>query len=351
MEKIIVILGPTSSGKSEVAIALAQKFNGEIISADSRQIYRGMDIGTGKITKDNLYPSLPLGEMSRTRDREGETFYSEGIPHYGIDIVSPKTEYNSAKFKKYADKIIKDILERKKLPIICGGTGFWIKALVDNVVYPEVAPDWKLREKLGRKSTKELFKTLQKLDPQRAKNIDAKNPVRLIRAIEICKSVGKVPEIKCHPELVSGSKKKIEMPNQVRHDNTYDFLQIGIKIPKEKLDERIKLRLQKRFSAGPPRVDKRSPRVEAGMISEVKKLHLKDKISWKRLESFGLGYKFIPQYLRKEIATKDELFEKVYQSEKDYAKRQMTWFAKDKRIIWLPKYKDIEKEVRNFLNN
>ncbi|MFZ2975477.1 MAG: tRNA (adenosine(37)-N6)-dimethylallyltransferase MiaA [Candidatus Moraniibacteriota bacterium] len=324
MNKIIVILGPTSSGKSEVAISLAQKFNGEIISADSRQIYRGMDIGTGKITKSEQ-------KMAK---------------HYGINIISPRTEYNSAKFKKYADKIIKDILARGKLPIICGGTGFWIKALVDNIVYPEVAPDWKLREKLNKKSTEELFKTLQKLDPQRAKNIDAKNPVRLIRAIEICKSIGKVPSAECHPELVSGSQ---EMPKQVRHDNNYTFLQIGISIQKEKLNERIKIRLEKRFSAGPPRVDKRSPRVEAGMISEVKKLHLKDKISWKRLESFGLGYSLIPKYLKGEIKSKEELFEQIYLSEKNYAKRQMTWFSKDKRIIWLPEYKDIEKEVRNFL--
>ncbi|MFA6160143.1 MAG: tRNA (adenosine(37)-N6)-dimethylallyltransferase MiaA [Parcubacteria group bacterium] len=323
MDRIIVILGPTSSGKSEVAIALAQKFDGEIISADSRQIYRGMDVGTGKIIKDKSYPSLPLGEMSRTRDREGKTFYSEGIPHYAIDIISPKTEYNSAKFKKYADKIIRDILGRGKIPIICGGTGFWIKALVDNVVYPEVAPDWKLREKLGKKSTEELFKTLQKLDPQRAKNIDAKNPVRLIRAIEICKTLGSVPK------PIQGSTLGILKVEP------WEFLQIGIKIPKEKLNERIELRLQKRFSAG--------------MISEVKKLHLKDKISWKRLESFGLGYKFIPQYLKKEITTKEELFEKIYQGEKDYAKRQMTWFAKDKRIIWLNDYRKIEKNVKNFL--
>ncbi len=317
--KIVVILGPTSSGKSEVAISLAQKFDGEIISADSRQIYRGMDVGTGKITKAEK-------KMAK---------------HYGIDIVSPRTDYNAAKFKKYADKIIRDILERGKIPIICGGTGFWIKALVDNVVYPEVAPNWLLRNKLRNKSTAELFSTLEKLDPARAKNIDAKNPVRLIRAIEICKSIGKVPSTECHTELVSGS---LEIPKparrrgrQVQYDNSYHFLQIGIKIPKEKLNERIKIRLEKRFSAG--------------MIKEVKKLHLKDKISWKRLESFGLGYKLIPQYLRKEIATKDELFEKVYQSEKDYAKRQMTWFSKDKRIIWLPEYKDIEKEVKKFLNN
>ncbi len=296
MDKIIVILGPTSSGKSEVAIALAQKFNGEIISADSRQIYRGMDVGTGKITKSE----------------------QKLAKHYGIDIVSPKTEYNAAKFKKYADKIIKDILARGKLPIICGGTGFWIKALVDNVVYPEVAPDWKLREKLGKKSTEELFRTLQKLDPKRAKNIDARNPARLIRAIEICKSIGKVPD----------TRYKIQ-------DTRYKFVQIGIKISKEKLDERIKLRLQKRFSAG--------------MIKEVKKLHFKDKISWKKLESFGLGYSLIPKYLKGEIESKEELFEQVYLAEKNYAKRQMTWFKKDKRVIWLPEYKDIEKEVKKFL--
>jgi len=301
MNKIIVILGPTSSGKSDVAISLAQKFNGEIISADSRQIYRGMDIGTGKITKSEQ-------KMAK---------------HYGIDIISPKTEYNSAKFKKYTDKIIKDILARGKLPIICGGTGFWIKALVDNVVYPEVAPDWKLREKLNKKSTEELFKTLQKLDPQRAKNIDAKNPVRLIRAIEICKTLGSVPK------PIQGSTLGILKVEP------WEFLQIGIKNPKEKLNERIRLRLQKRFSAG--------------MISEVKNLHFEKKISWKRLESFGLGYSLIPKYLRGEISSKENLFEQIYLSEKNYAKRQMTWFSKDKRIIWLDKYKDIQKEVSKFL--
>lgn len=302
-DKVIVILGPTSSGKSEVAIALAQKFNGEIISADSRQIYRGMDVGTGKITKSEQ-------KMAK---------------HYGIDIVSPKTEYNSAKFKKYADKIIKDILGRGKIPIICGGTGFWIKALVNNVVYPEVAPDWKLREKLGKKSTEELFRTLQKLDPQRAKNIDAKNPVRLIRAIEICKSIGKVPD----------TRYKIQDTCLPDRQARYNFIQIGIKIPKEKLNKRIKLRLQKRFSAG--------------MIKEVKKLRSRDKISWKRLESFGLGYSLIPKYLKGEIESKEELFEQVYLAEKNYAKRQMTWFQKDKRIIWLEKYKYTEREVGKFL--
>ncbi len=305
-KKIIVILGPTSSGKSEVAIKLAKKFGGEIISADSRQIYRGLDTGSGK--KPGKW------------NEKNMVYISSGIPHYGIDIASPRTDYSVAKFKKYADKKIAAILQHGKLPIICGGTGFWIKAIIDNIVYPEVKPDLKLREKLGEKSTEELFAELKKLDPERAKTIDAKNPVRLIRAIEICQTLGKVPEL----------NKKSKIKNQ-------KFIQIGINLPKEKLHENIKKRLKKRFTSG--------------MIKEVEKLHSKDKLSWKRLESFGLGYRTIPQYLRGEIKNKEELFEKTYLAEKDYAKRQLTWFKKDKRIIWIEKYPEIEKVVRKFLKN
>lgn len=291
--KIIVILGPTSSGKSEVAIKLAQKFNGEIISADSRQVYRGMDIGTGKISK--------------TQQKLAK--------HWLIDITTPKTDYNVAKFKKNTEEIIEDIMKRKKIPIICGGTGFWIKAIVDNVNFPEVKPDKELRKILEKKSAEELFKTLRKLDLERASNIDAKNKVRLIRAIEICKAIGKVPKT-----IIQNEK--------------YDFLQIGINMPKEELHKKIKKRLKKRF--------------EAGMIEEVKELR-KQKLSWKKIQSFGLGYYWIPLYLKEQIRKKN-LFEKVLGAEKDYAKRQMTWFKKDKRIIWLKKYKEIEKEVKSFLN-
>ncbi|HRY82755.1 MAG TPA: tRNA (adenosine(37)-N6)-dimethylallyltransferase MiaA [Candidatus Moranbacteria bacterium] len=298
MGKIIVILGPTSSGKSSVAISLAQKFRGEIISADSRQIYRGMDVGTGKITK---------AEQKMAK-------------HYGVDIISPKTDYNASKFKKYADKIIADILKRGKVPIICGGTGFWIKAIIDNVVYPEVAPNWELRNKLRNYSAEKLFKMLQKLDPVRAKNIDAKNPVRLIRAIEICKTLGKVPAI-----------------YELRNERKYETLQIGINLPQKKLYENINKRLKKRF--------------KLGMIEEVKKLHFNDKISWKKLQSFGLGYSLIPKYIQGEIKSKEELFEKIFQAEKNYAKRQMTWFKKDSRIIWLENYLEIIKETTKFLLN
>ncbi|MFH0968937.1 MAG: tRNA (adenosine(37)-N6)-dimethylallyltransferase MiaA [Patescibacteria group bacterium] len=302
--KIIVILGPTASGKSEVAIKLAKKLNGEIISADSRQIYKKMDIGTGKI--------------HGTYGIKHKTFTSEKIPHYIIDIISPKTDYNVANFKKDAEIIIKDILKRGKLPIICGGTGFWIKAIVDNVNFPEVKPNKKLRRKLEQKNTETLFKMLQKLDPERAKDIDAKNKVRLIRAIEIAKALGHVPKINTKYDI---------------QNTKYQFLQIGIDISKEELHKKIKKRLEKRF--------------KQGMIEEVKKLHSQG-LSWKKIQSFGLGYYWIPMYLQGKL-DKKELFEKVYQAEKDYAKRQMTWFKKDKRINWLKSYNEIGKEIKKFI--
>ncbi len=309
MKKILVILGPTSSGKSDIAIKLAKKFNGEIISADSRQLYRGMDIGTGKI---------PV-----THNTKHGTF-SKGVKHYMIDIISPRTDYNVAKFKKKAEKIIKDILNRGKLPIICGGTGFWIKAIVDDVNFPEVKPDWKLRSKLEKYSVEKLFAMLKKMDPARAKIIDRKNKVRLIRAIEICKAIGKVPAFAGILSVVEGS----------RLNTVYQFLQIGIKLSQEKLHASIKKRLEQRF--------------KQGMITEVKKLRTQG-LSWKKIQSFGLGYFWIPQYLQKNLP-REELFEKIYLAEKNYAKRQMTWFKRDKRIKWLESYKEIKKETNNFLN-
>ena len=292
--KIVVILGPTSSGKSDVAIRLAKQFNGEIISADSRQVYRGMNLGTGKVTKNE----------------------QRIVKHWMLDIISPKTEYNVAKYKKTTKKVIQDILERNKLPIICGGTGFWIKAIIDDVDFPEVKPNKELRAKLEKLNAENLYKKLSKLDPVRAKNIDKHNKVRLIRAIEICKELGVVPKVKNN------------------RNNKYKFIQIGIDIPQKKLHKNIEKRLAVRF--------------KKGMIKEVENLHFKTNVSWKKLEIFGLEYRYISQFLRAKLS-KDEMKEKLFQESKSYAKRQMTWFRKDSRILWLKNYQAIKKSVQKFL--
>jgi tRNA dimethylallyltransferase len=296
LKKVLVILGPTSSGKSAMAIQLAKKFNGEVIGADSRQVYRHMNMGTGKVTKKEM----------------------QGVKHWMLDVVSPKTDYNVAKFKKAADKIIPEIIKRGKLPIICGGTGFWIKAIVDNIKFPAVKPDWKLRNKLYNYSTERLFKMLNKLDPERAANIDKNNKVRLIRAIEICKVLGKVPN----------ADYRIS-------DAEYQFLQIGIKLPKEELYKNIKKRLESRF--------------KQGMTKEVKYLHDEENVSWKKLESFGLEYRYIALYLQNKMP-EAEMKEKLLQEIKNYAKRQTTWWKKDKSIKWLESDKGIARTVNIFLN-
>jgi len=319
-KKVIVILGPTASGKSDIAIRLARQFNGEIISADSRQIYRGMDIGTGKVT----------GKEQRL------------AKHWMLDIVNPNTKYNVAKFKKQADKIIRDILRRGKLPILCGGTGFWIKALVDNINFPEVKPDWELRKKLEKESAKVLFKMLLKLDSARAKTIEPQNKVRLIRAIEICKVIGSVPLSPPRGENAPSPRRGER--DGVRENEELQFLQIGITWPRNVLQKRIKLRLEKRL--------------RQGMLKEVKNLHFKEKISWKRLESFGLEYRWIALYLQNKIPLKGMSAkggcaygakEKLYFDIIHYAKRQMTWFSKDNKINWLKNYSVIQKEVQKFI--
>ena len=314
-DKVLVIVGPTASGKSDVAIKLAQKFNGEIISADSRQIYRGMNIGSGKVSRD-ISGTIPNDNFPISKQKE--LFISEGIVHHLIDVADPNDYFNVSHFKKMAEKSIEEILQRKKVPIICGGTGFWIKAIIDNVQLPEVKPDQKLRNMLSNKSTEELFAMLRKLDPERAENIDAKNKVRLIRAIEICNTIGTVPKIDT----------KYKIPN-----TKYNFLQIGIDVPKEILNEKIKKRLQQRF--------------EEGMIEEVQNLN-KNGIAWERLEYFGLEYRWIARYLQNKIPL-SEMQKKLYFDIIHYAKRQMTWFKRDKRIHWLKNYTEIEKAAKKVL--
>jgi len=275
--KILVVLGPTSTGKSDLAVMLALKYNGEVISADSRQVYRGMDLGTGKITKAEM----------------------KGVPHYMLDIVSPRSIYNVSRYKIQTQKIIADILRRGKLPIICGGTGFYIDAVVNNITLPEVLPDQKLRDKLEKKTCEQLFVMLKKLDSARAKNIDSKNKVRLVRAIEIAKSLGTVPKIK--------------------NSKIYSPIFIGLDLPDSSLRERISARLVRRL--------------DQGMVAEVARLH-KQGVSYRRLEKFGLEYRNCALLLQKKI-TKEELIQNLEREIWQFAKRQRTWFRRNKEIVWL----------------
>ena len=292
--KIIVILGPTASGKSKFGVKVAKKFNGEFISADSRQVYKELDIGSGKITKKE----------------------TRGVFHYCIDIVSPKKIFTVVDFKNRTDEAIEKIFAKNKIPIIVGGTGLYIQAIVDNVALPEVKPNWKLRKELEKKTTDEMFKILKKLDPRRAKNIDSKNPRRLMRAIEIAKALGKVPKI----SKISNLKSKI-------------FLQIGLKLPDEILKKNIKKRIKNM--------------IKRGLIKETKKLR-DSGLSWKRIYELGFEYKYPAMYLRG-LMGKKEMAGKMITENWQYAKRQMTWFKRDKRINWIKNYKEAEKLAKKFI--
>lgn len=293
-QKLVVILGPTSAGKTALSVRLAKKFKGEIISADSRQVYKGMDIGTGKVTKSEM----------------------QGIPHYLLDVVSPKTKYTVSQYQKLANKTIKSILNIKRLPFLVGGTGFYIQSIVDGIVIPEVKPDWKLRKKLETETAENLFNQLQRLDPERAKSIDQFNKRRLVRAIEII------------------IKTKKPVPKLKTKESSYDILILGIKKPQKELAELIKKRLKKRLNQG--------------MLNEAKKLH-KAGISWKRLEEFGLEYRYMALYLQNKIEY-NVMIEKIQKESENYAKRQMTWFKKDKRIKWVSDYSKAQKIIAKFLD-
>lgn len=275
--KIIVIVGPTASGKSDLAVKIAKEKNGEVISADSRQVYKGLDIGSGKITKREM----------------------RGVPHFLLDVANPKKVFTVADFKKLGQKAIDDILSRGKTPIIVGGTGFYIDALVYDMDIPEVPPNKILREKLEKKSLEQLFTQLQKLDPERADEIDSKNKVRLVRAIEIVKALGKVPKTK---------KKK-----------QFDVEWIGIDWPDEILKERIHTRLLKRICGG--------------MIKEAENLHAQG-LSYKRMESLGLEYRYMARFLKGEIS-REEMIAELEIKIRQYAKRQRTWFKRNKDIKWV----------------
>ena len=289
---IIVIVGPTATGKSVLAVHLAKKFSGEIISADSRQIYRGLDIGTEKITEKEM----------------------GGILHHLLSIADPKHRYTVTDFKHDATEAVRYIVQKGKLPIVVGGTGFYIQALVDGIDFPSVPPNPVLRKTLGAKTVDELVRNLQKLDPARVDTIDVKNRRRLVRAIEIAKATGQVSPIHSKPN--------------------YNALFIGLLIDRDQLRSRINKRLV--------------GTLKKGLVEETKKLL--DILPHERINELGLEYRIVTRFIRDEI-TEEETRKLLEYELWHYAKRQMTWFKRDKRILWFNSTdtRKIEAAVRKFL--
>ena len=294
MKPVIIICGSTATGKSALAVEIAKLIDGEVISTDSRQVYTGLDIGSAKIT---------VPEM-------------EGIPHHLIDVADPNTVFTVADFQKLAQEKITDIHARGKMPIICGGTGMYIDAVIYNTTFPEVIANPGLRKELEKYSAEELFEQLQTLDPDRATEIDSQNPVRLIRAIEIATELGSVPKMK-------------------QMDSIYETLFIGLELSKELLQERIITRIQNRIPA---------------LFDEIKKLY-NSGVSYERLHSFGLEYRYGSEHVQGNI-TLDEFNELLSTKTWQFAKRQMTWFKRNSEINWfnpINNQQKILKQVQDFL--
>ena len=283
---VIALVGPTASGKSELAVDIAKKFGGEIISADSRQIYKGLDIGTGKVS-------------GRWTSKNGKKiFLYKGIPHYLVDEINPKKDSSAGEFKKRAEEIIDDTRARGLLPIVVGGTNFWIDALLRGTILPDVLPKKNLRKTLERKTAADLFRMLKKLDPRRAKSIDPKNPRRLIRAIEIARALGRVPRPKKSP--------------------TYDTLWIGIDTPPDALKANLKKRA--------------AHMIARGLLAETKSL-LAKKIPRKRIRTLGLEYALSLDMLEG-TREKKTFASALAARDLRYAKKQLAWLKKNPDIRW-----------------
>lgn len=297
-QKIIAIVGPTASGKTSLGIFLARKVGGEVISADSRQVYKGLDLGTGKVTKQEM----------------------QGVPHHLIDVVSPKRQCTVDDFVKKSESVIAK-LHDKAVPIIVGGTGLYIDVLVGRMSYPNVPPNPALRTRLEKKSVAQLFAMLKGLDPERAATVEQGHKRRIIRAIEIAKAIGKSPP-----------------PNPTER---YDVLWLGLYPGEEKLATNIRKRLKARLAAG--------------MLAEAKRLH-KAGLSYKRMDELGLEYRYMARLLQNRRApsakrpAEGALLEELEHAINKYAKRQMRWFNRNKNITWVGSKAEALRLAKAFLS-
>lgn len=299
MENLVIITGPTGIGKTELSLELAKKYKGEIISSDSMQIYKKLNIGTAKIDLDKT-----------------------SIPHHMIDIIEPSDNFTVADFKSSATKIITDINNRGGLPFLVGGTGLYINSLVYNLDFTETEPDYEyrdeLREILEEEGSEFLYEKLQGQDRDMAEKIHKNNGQRIIRALEILKS---------------GNKKG---DNFREENNDYNLIYIGLNMDRAKLYQKINQRVDKM--------------IDLGLIDEVKNL-LDEGLDKNSQSLKAIGYKEVISYLDGEIDF-DEMVDLIKKNSRHYAKRQLTWFRRDKRIKWFDRESDtILPDIENYIDS
>ena len=284
--KVIVICGPTASGKTTLSIQLAQKINGEIISSDSMQIYKDMNIGKAKPDQQEM----------------------QGIKHYLLDFVEPNQRYSVADYKKDAENAIEDILQKGKVPIIVGGTGLYVDSLIYGIEYPNIEFDENYRKELERRVEKEglekLYEKAKKIDPQAMKKISRNDQKRILRVLEIYNATGKT---KTEQEIESRK-------NEVK----YDYRVFAINMDREKLYDRINKRVD--------------VMIQKGLIEEVENLLKKYNEFPTAMQ--GLGYKEVVEYIQGKVL-KEDMIENIKRESRRYAKRQITWFKKNKQTIWI----------------
>jgi tRNA dimethylallyltransferase len=308
LPKIVVILGPTAAGKTAWSLNIAEKFSGGIISADSRQVYKKMDIGTAKEPGEWKWWWTSRGPR--------RSYMVGDIPHHLIDFLDPGKRFTVAQFRDRALKYIKLHLQQGSLPMVVGGTGLYISSVVDNLHIPQIPANSKLRRSLEEKDEEQLHILLQKIDPVSAEQIDQRNKRRMIRALEVSMFSG---------TPFSEQRKK--------GDPLFDVLQIGVAIDRELLYDRINQRVDMMM--------------EAGLLDEIEAL-MKQKYSWELSSMSGVGYRQFQPYLAGECSLEDAV-ERLKRDTRHYARRQMTWFKRDKRIVWCSSYEEAEAHVAAFL--
>lgn len=277
LPKLIAVVGPTASGKTALAVEIARAVGGEVVSCDSRQVCRGLDLGTGKVTRAE----------------------ARGVPHHLIDVAGPRRPFSVARYERLALRAIRGIAARGKVPILCGGTGQYADAVAYGNTFPAVPQNPALRQTLAGLSADQLAARLDALDPERAAAIDRKNRHRLERAIEIATAIGSVPALPAR-------------------EARFDVLWIGVAPEKDELHRRIGARLD--------------ARLRRGMVAEAKRLRAAG-LPWSRFEALGLEYRWLGRFLRGEVS-KPVMHESLFVDIRHYAKRQMTWFRRNKSILW-----------------